>query len=477
MQSMFVALVCSAAGLLGLAAASNEHVFNNQSTATFNCASVANSTSNCTLYTVQSGDSCETVFYKTNATYAQLLRWNPKLSPSCDNLESFSQGICVSNPTDTGFAISTNTVGASSTASTPATIPSPTGDKTNPNCGRFYQLGPDEDCGTIAIKAGITQKDFVFLNPEASNDCKAIKQGYYYCVQPVGRIEDYPGYGQRSLPPFTPIPVKTTIRVNSGSSSSPSAQAAVPTASGTRVDCYRYSWLDPSDDTALSTCDGWAFTWEISLEDFRLWNPSLNLAAQSSTTGGATDPTPSPAVCTVPRGTQYCVELSRPTPTSTSTVGEPTPDPPSPRASGEISGCTSWYLVRKGETCSSVLTMAQLNLAQFYKMNPSIGSDCTSLVIGTNYCISTLPNGNPPDDDDDDTPTTTSAPVATPTPTQPGMIDYCNKFYQVKDGDKFGSLCKANGIGLSDLFKWNPDIGSACKNMKTGNYVCVGASH
>ncbi len=121
--------------------------------------------------------------------------------------------------------------------------------------------------------------------------------------------------------------------------------------------------------------------------------------------------------------------------------------------------------------------MAQLNLAQFYKMNPSIGSDCTSLVIGTNYCISTLPNGNPPDDDDDGTPTTTSAPVATPTPTQPGMIDYCNKFYQVMDGDKCGSLCKANGIGLSDLFKWNPDIGSACKNMKTGNYVCVGASH
>ncbi|KAJ4158134.1 uncharacterized protein LMH87_008674 [Akanthomyces muscarius] len=371
MQSMFVALVCSAAGLLGLAAASNEYVLNNQSTATFNSASVANSTSNCTLYTVQSGDSCETVFYKTNATYAQLLRWNPKLSPSCDNLESFSQGLCVSNPTDTGFAISTNTVGASSTASTPATIPSPTGDKTNPNCGRFYQLGPDEDCGTIAIKAGITQKDFIFLNPEAGDDCKAIKQGYYYCVQPVGRIEDYPGYGQRSLPPFTPIPVKTTTRVNSGSSSSPSAQAAVPTASGTRVDCYRYSWLDLSDDTSLSTCDGWAFTWEISLDDFLLWNPSLNPAAQSSTTGGATDPTPSPA------------ESPRRTPR---------------------------------------LPAHRLNLAQFYKMNPSIGSDCTSLVIGTNYCISTLSNGNPPDDDDDGTPTTTSAPVATPTPTQPVML-------------------------------------------------------
>ncbi len=77
------------AGLLGIAAVSsfgllsNRNIFNNQSTASLDSVSVSNSTSNCTSYAVQSGDTCETIFYKTNATYAQLLRWNPDLSPSC----------------------------------------------------------------------------------------------------------------------------------------------------------------------------------------------------------------------------------------------------------------------------------------------------------------------------------------------------------------------------------------------------------
>ncbi len=38
-------------------------------------------------------------------------------------------------------------------------IPSPTGDKTTGKCGRFYQLGPNEDCGTMVNSAGITKKD------------------------------------------------------------------------------------------------------------------------------------------------------------------------------------------------------------------------------------------------------------------------------------------------------------------------------
>lgn len=157
----------------------------------------------------------------------------------------------------------------------------------------------------------------------------------------------------------------------------------------------------------------------------------------------------------------------------------PTPTPPSPRASGEVPACTAWYLVEKGDTCGNILVVYFLTMKQFYTMNPSIGPDCTALVIGTNYCLSTLPNGEPPSDDNDHgTPTTTtSTPVTTPTPTQSGMVNYCNKFYQVKPGDKCVPLCRANGIRLADFFKWNPDVGDACKNMQTGSYVCVGASH
>ena len=63
--------------------------------------------------------------------------------------------------------------------------------------------------------------------------------------------------------------------------------------------------------------------------------------------------------------------------------------PPTPRASGEIEGCIVWFEASDSIDCGTMLLNVDLNIAVFYEMNPSVGSDCTRLSLGTNYCLST----------------------------------------------------------------------------------------
>ncbi|KAH7196947.1 uncharacterized protein B0J16DRAFT_327070 [Fusarium flagelliforme] len=121
--------------------------------------------------------------------------------------------------------------------------------------------------------------------------------------------------------------------------------------------------------------------------------------------------------------------------------------------------------------------MTWLEMDDFYRMNPSVKSDCTGMAIGTYYCVSTNADGSPPSMDDEEFPTqttTTFTGFPTPTPVQEGMVDNCNKFHQVKDTTTCEGIAKYDKISLADFYEWNPKVKSSCTNLQMGAYVCVG---
>lgn len=150
---------------------------------------------------------------------------------------------------------------------------------------------------------------------------------------------------------------------------------------------------------------------------------------------------------------------------------------PYPRAGGEVANCTQWYQAQSYTSCEGILAFFDLTFEQFYKWNPAIGSDCTTMAAGTYYCVWVEGTETPED------PTETTAPppsstsgggVVTPTPTQEGMVDGCTKFHKCVDGDGCDTITEEYGISFKDFVKWNPDIGDECLNMWLNYYVCVG---
>jgi len=70
--------------------------------------------------------------------------------------------------------------------------------------------------------------------------------------------------------------------------------------------------------------------------------------------------------------------------------------------------------------------------------------------------------------------TATRAAVSTPTPFQAGMIANCTSFYRVVANDTCNGIAMTQGISLSDLYAWNPALGSSCGSLDAGSNVCVG---
>ncbi|KAK1766653.1 hypothetical protein QBC33DRAFT_570776 [Phialemonium atrogriseum] len=79
--------------------------------------------------------------------------------------------------------------------------------------------------------------------------------------------------------------------------------------------------------------------------------------------------------------------------------------------------------VVSGDTCANIVShYGTFTIDEFYKWNPAVRKDCSSLFLGYYVCIG-IP-GTP----------TTSAP-SDPTPTQAGITKNCNSYYLVKSGD------------------------------------------
>lgn len=101
------------------------------------------------------------------------------------------------------------------------------------------------------------------------------------------------------------------------------------------------------------------------------------------------------------------------------------------RQENTTTSCTDYVDVFTGSgyTCQNILDQYNITIADFFAWNPSVGSDCSTLFIGYQYCVAgPTASGSPT--------TTTSPPTTTTTgpgaPTQTGQPANCNKWYIAK---------------------------------------------
>ncbi|CAG8379394.1 unnamed protein product [Penicillium salamii] len=216
-----------------------------------------------------------------------------------------------------GSAIAT---AAASTITTTASVPSPTLDGTVSRCGKYYKIGGNEDCATVEKKFGISLSDFVYLNPELFTNCTNLQKNVYYCAQPVGSISTYSGYGGTTSDEYSKLSMTSapapTYSYGTG------GRPSIPIAKDTRKDCAEYAWYGNfkyKAQSRLMNCWSLAMVWDISPEDFILWNPSMakngtlgNSSANASSSATSADCQPSSYdyPCTISQSTSYCVGIS-----------------------------------------------------------------------------------------------------------------------------------------------------------------------
>ena len=156
--------------------------------------------------------------------------------------------------------------------------------------------------------------------------------------------------------------------------------------------------------------------------------------------------------------------------TSTSTSSGDGVSTPTPYQTGMASNCDKFYLVLSGDECGTVATDEGISLADFYALNPAVGTSCAYLDVGDYVCVGTIGSTATTSV----LSTTTGDGVTTPTPYQTGMADNCDKFYLVSSGDGCAAIATDEDISLADFYAWNPAVGTSCAYLDVGDYVCVG---
>lgn len=330
----------------------------------------------------------------------------------------------------------------------------------------------------------------LFLNTDVWANCTNLWLDAYYCVEPVGYISTYPGYGgSPTTEPFVPTNATSLPDIGNGWANFTETQPTIPIANQTRVDCSSYIWFDNLTDNAATDCWSLAQVRGITAEEFVLWNPSLGTQENTTTSSDYAYP------CTVAASSSYCIGLSG---TATTSAGAVAVQTPSPRAAGEVANCTEWYAPQSYDTCAGILIVFELTVDVLYAMNPSVGADCTGMALGTYYCISTYPDGVPAGLYGDggsatssgvtstsatstatstsSTTTSTGGGVPTPSPVQPGIASNCDDYYFVQSGDGCWAISNTYGISLDDFYAWNPAVKTDCTGLQADVYVCIGVS-
>lgn len=64
--------------------------------------------------------------------------------------------------------------------------------------------------------------------------------------------------------------------------------------------------------------------------------------------------------------------------------------------------------------------------------------------------------------------------TGTPTPVQTDMVKKCSHFYEVEKGDTCDAICKKLEVPSKSFGEWNPSMGTECKGLIAGEWVCVG---
>ncbi|KAF3227393.1 hypothetical protein TWF106_009906 [Orbilia oligospora] len=244
-------------------------------------------------YQVQEDDYCADIEVSHGLSLGDLVNYNPGLNVDCTNLwEDFT--ICLNpnggdfTPTTIGGTVPTR-VGEYATET--IAPPGPTPDGSTPYCGKWYTVKEGDFCELISIAEGVTLDLFYRMNPFLNNQtCENLWVDTSYCVWPIE--------GWDIVDNVEPLPEVTYTETT--------ITAPAPTISGTTTQCYK--WHEREEN---QTCDELQATWGVTLEELRLWNPSINSGCSNLQTGKAycvrgplDDPIPSITGTSGPTGTR-----------------------------------------------------------------------------------------------------------------------------------------------------------------------------
>lgn len=266
-------------------------------------------------------------------------------------------------------------------------------------CTAYYTVKSGDSCGVIESNFNITLTQITIWNPEINSQCTNIQVGLAYCV----------------------------ALSSSPSSTSPPSNVAP----GTITDgCTSYYTVVSGD-----SCSAIESKFSITIAQITTWNPEIN------------------SQCTnIQLGLAYCVASS---------LTPPTSGPPSNVAPGTItSGCTSYYTVVSGDSCSAIESKFSITLTQFTTWNPEINTQCTNIQLGLAYCVASNSSG--------------SSVPGPPSNLASGSLTNCTSYHTIVSGDNCPAIETSSHIAAADFFRWNPEVSHDCSNILVGEAYCVG---
>jgi hypothetical protein len=139
--------------------------------------------------------------------------------------------------------------------------------------------------------------------------------------------------------------------------------------------------------------------------------------------------------------------------------------------------CNKFYYVKSGDGCWDIANSNGVSLDDFYAWNPAVGTGCASLWPDFYVCVGIIGGSTTTKPTTPTTPTTPPTPtngITTPTPTQSGMVNNCNKFYFVQPGEGCYQICDKYKISIDQFYAWNPAAAPDCRFLYAQTYCCVG---
>ncbi|KAM7192209.1 hypothetical protein V8F33_008483 [Rhypophila sp. PSN 637] len=343
----------------------------------------ADTVQDCTFWTVAgSSDTCRSLADDNFVSVTELHRWNPSLAASgCPVISGYSY--CVEKnygqdpPVSTPKTTTTTPAPITTTKTTTPAGPTTTGNGiTTPfpvqtgmvgNCNKFvFVKEGDGYCGDIAAKNGVSLANFYAWNPAVGSGCEGLWLDTYYCVGIVGG----------------PAPITTTTKPTVTTTTTPGngITTPMPTQSGMVSNCNKFTLVKEGD----GYCGDIAAKNGITLANFYAFNKGVGSNCEN-----------------LWMNTYYCVNIiggttlkpttSTPKPTTTTTKGNGVATP-TPFQSGMVTNCKTFHKVVAGDNlyCADIATKYKITLANFYKWNPGVGSNCGFLWGGYYVCVATL---------------------------------------------------------------------------------------
>ncbi|KAM7196725.1 hypothetical protein V8F20_006918 [Naviculisporaceae sp. PSN 640] len=343
----------------------------------------ADTVQDCTYWTVAgSSDTCRTLADDNFISVVELQRWNPSLAKTgCPVISGYSycveknygQDPPISTPKPTTTTPGPITTSSTTTPRGPTTTgngistPWPIQTGMVGNCNKFFFNKEGSGyCADIASKNAISLANFYAWNPAVGSNCEGLWLDTYYCVGIIG--------GPAPITTSTAKPTTTTSTKPGNGITTP-----LPTQSGMATNCNTFHKTVEGD-----TCASIAEKKGITLASFYSWNKGVGSNCEY-----------------LWKDTYYCVNIiggttlkpttSTPKPITTTTKGNGVPTP-TPIQSGMVTNCNKFHFVKEGEGlyCGDIATKYKISLANFYKWNPGVGSNCGSLWANYYVCVGTL---------------------------------------------------------------------------------------